>query len=203
MLRHCLSVTNSAQNRDLKQNEISIFIFIDINILPFPDHAIFDQTPLAHPFSNMLNPTQMNDTDPHIVETVIIPQIINQAQGCLRDNTMSSQQFSELMKQVMILKEQAMIKQADRRHDLPPMPPMQRSQDMPPPPRGHLGPWGPMRHSVPPMMMPPRYCRWSRIYVENCIQQIQNLLNLCLSRIFDIVRQHQKQRKIEALYSVN
>lgn len=96
----------------------------------------------------------MSDTDPKTVETIIIPQIINQAQEGLRDGRIKQEQFSDLMKQVMILKEQAMIRQADRRHLQ-----MENKENQHFAPGGGGprpdGPWDPRAAAVGPMHRPP------------------------------------------------
>ena len=43
------------------------------------------------------------NTDPQVVETQVIPQIIRQAQESLRAGTMNPEQFSDLMRQVLLL----------------------------------------------------------------------------------------------------
>ena len=67
------------------------------------------------PFGELLN--QMHGSDPAVVVGQVIPHIINQARESLNMGTMSPEQFADLMRQVMILKESAMMMQADRRHE--------------------------------------------------------------------------------------
>jgi len=95
---------------------------------------------------------QMNNLDPKVVETEIIPQIINQARSGLENGNLNHDQFSELMKQVMVLKEQALMRQADMRQM------HQNNRRGGPRGRGgNAGPRGPwdMLSSVGPMGPPP------------------------------------------------
>ena len=55
--------------------------------------------------------------DPHVVETQVIPNIINQAKEQLRNGIMNNDDFSAVMKQVMVLKEQSMMKQAENKEN--------------------------------------------------------------------------------------
>ncbi|XP_059080706.1 uncharacterized protein LOC131878647 [Tigriopus californicus] len=127
-------------------------------------------------FDNFMH--TVSQTDPHIVETQIIPSIIHQAREGLEQARLSQEQFSHLMRQVMSLKEAAMMAQADKRHhqaegkensgnrnggvmapwsapNLPggpgpfPGPPM---ANMGPRPPSAPGPFNGMHGPVPPMM---------------------------------------------------
>ncbi len=126
---------------------------------------------------SLLRQMQSNDNniDPKTIETVIIPQIITQARHLLTGGDINQNQFSFMMKQVMILKENAMMKQADRRFDsnkenqqqqlvgtnqvgegLFSTPPTSGPGPMgPPPPQQQGPPMGFMAPPVRPGMMPP------------------------------------------------
>lgn len=59
---------------------------------------------------------RLGSTDPEVVLNQVIPVIIRQAQDNLNSGRLNPNQFSSLMKQVMQLKEQAMMLQADKIH---------------------------------------------------------------------------------------
>lgn len=59
---------------------------------------------------------RLGSTDPEVVLNQVIPVIIRQAQDNLTSGRLNPNQFSSLMKQVMQLKEQAMMLQADKIH---------------------------------------------------------------------------------------
>ena len=74
---------------------------------------------------------RLNSTDPEVVLNQVIPVIIRQAQENLSSGRLDPNQFSNLMRQVMQMKEQALMLQADK---------SQRNQSG----QGPAGNWGPM-----------------------------------------------------------
>ena len=70
--------------------------------------------PMEGPFGNMFQ--NMNSTDPAIVESEVIPMIIHQARESFNSGNISHEQFADVMRHVMTLKEQTMMARADRRH---------------------------------------------------------------------------------------
>jgi hypothetical protein len=58
-----------------------------------------------------------NNPDPSIVENQVIPLIIHQARESFNSGSMSQEQFSDVMRNVMLLKEQTMMAKADREED--------------------------------------------------------------------------------------
>ena len=70
--------------------------------------------PMDGPFGNMFQ--NMNSTDPAIVESEVIPMIIHQARESFNSGNISHEQFADVMRHVMTLKEQTMMARADRRH---------------------------------------------------------------------------------------
>ncbi len=83
---------------------------------------------MAHMLQNM----QAND--PETVERKIIPSIMHQARESLNSGSISQEQFSELMRHVMLLKEQIMMAKAERMHH-------ENNVMMGPPPGNRPGPW--------------------------------------------------------------
>jgi len=63
---------------------------------------------------------RLSSTDPEVVLNQVIPVIIRQAQENLASGRLDPNQFSNLMRQVMQLKEQAMMLQADKLHQVQP-----------------------------------------------------------------------------------
>ena len=63
---------------------------------------------------------RLSSTDPDVVLNQVIPVIIRQAQENLASGRLDPNQFSNLMRQVMQLKEQAMMLQADKLHQVLP-----------------------------------------------------------------------------------
>jgi hypothetical protein len=80
---------------------------------------------------------RVHNTDPDVILNQVIPVIIRQAQENLSSGRLEPNQFSELMRQVMQMKEQAMMLQADKMH---------RNQ------AGPGGNWGPSNQ--PPQKLP-------------------------------------------------
>ena len=118
------------------------------------------------PFGNMFQ--NMNSTDPAIVESEVIPMIIHQARESFNSGTISHEQFADVMRNVMTLKEQTMMARADRRHENkennlrqhpvgpwenPPPGFLQGQQPRPQGPPGPMGPFGFMGGGGPGGMM--------------------------------------------------
>uniref|UniRef100_A0A0K2T6I2 CID domain-containing protein n=1 Tax=Lepeophtheirus salmonis TaxID=72036 RepID=A0A0K2T6I2_LEPSM len=70
--------------------------------------------------NNMIEMVLQNMQNPEHVRNEVIPTIVKQARENLQSGCMNNTQFSELMRQVMTLKEQAMMIQAERRSNDPP-----------------------------------------------------------------------------------
>ena len=99
--------------------------------------------PMDGPFGNMFQ--NMNSTDPAIVESEVIPMIIHQARESFNSGNISHEQFADVMRHVMTLKEQTMMARADRRHE-------NKENNL----RMQHGPIGPWENPPPGFLHPPQ-----------------------------------------------
>ena len=100
---------------------------------------------------------RLHSTDPDVVLNQVIPVIIRQAQENLQSGRLVPDQFTNLMKQIMHMKEQAMMLQADKLHRNQPgvgggwNKPMDKMPAMP-----GLPPMLPGSKEMPPALAPPK-----------------------------------------------